>query len=70
MGALQNLMEKSVNSLTTSNENLTDAESRIRDTDMAAEMIEYQKNNIIQQASQSMLAQANQQPNGILSLLG
>ncbi len=70
MGALQNRMEKSVNSLTTSNENLTDAESRIRDTDMAAEMIEYQKNNIIQQASQSMLAQANQQPNGILSLLG
>ncbi len=70
MGALQNRMEKSVNSLNTANENLTDAESRIRDTDVASEMVEYQKNNILQQASQSMLAQANQQPNGILSLLG
>lgn len=70
MGALQNRMEHSVNSLNVANENLTDAESRIRDTDMAAEMMEYQKNNILQQASQSMLAQANQQTNGILSLLG
>ncbi len=70
MGALQNRMEKSVNSLNTANENLSDAESRIRDTDVASEMVEYQKNNILQQASQSMLAQANQQPNGILSLLG
>ena len=70
MGALQNRMEKSVNSLNTSNENLTSAESQIRDTDMAAEMVEYQKNNILQQASQSMLAQANQQTNGVLSLLG
>jgi len=70
MGALQNRMEKSVNSLNTANENLTDAESRIRDTDVASEMIEYQKNNILQQASQSMLAQANQQTNGVLSLLG
>ena len=70
MGVLQNRMEKSVNSLTTANTNLTDAESRIRDTDVAAEMVEYQKSNILQQASQSMLAQANQKPNGVLSLLG
>ncbi len=70
MGALQNRMEKTINSLNTANENLTSSESQIRDTDMAAEMVEYQKNNILQQASQSMLAQANQQTNGILSLLG
>ncbi|MCR4780671.1 MAG: hypothetical protein K5876_06205 [Ruminiclostridium sp.] len=70
MGALQNRMEKTINSLNTANENLTSSESRIRDTDMAAEMVEYQKNNILQQASQSMLAQANQQTSGILSLLG
>lgn len=70
LGAAQNRLEHSVNSLNTSGENLTDAESRIRDTDVASEMVEYQKNNILQQASQSMLAQANQQTNGVLSLLG
>ena len=70
MGAMQNRMEYSVNSLNTSNENLTASESQIRDTDVASEMVEYQKNNILQQASQAMLAQANQQTNGILSLLG
>ena len=70
MGALQNRMEKTINSLNTANENLTSSESQIRDTDMAAEMVEYQKNNILQHASQSMLAQANQQTNGIPSLLG
>ena len=70
MGALQNRMEHSVNSLNAANENLTASESHIRDTDIAAEMVEYQKDNILQQASQSMLAQANQQTNGVLSLLG
>ena len=69
MGALQNRMEHSVNSLNVSNENLTAAESQIRDTDMAAEMVKYTRNNILQQASQSMLAQANHQSDGILSML-
>ena len=69
MGALQNRMEHSVNSLNVANENLTAAESQIRDTDMAAEMVKYTRNNILQQASQSMLAQANHQSDGILSML-
>ena len=64
LGALQNRLEYTVNNLTTTNENLTAAESQIRDTDMATEMINYTKNNILQQASQAMLAQANQQPSG------
>ena len=53
----------------TTSENMTAAESRIRDTDMAKEMAGYTKNNILQQAAQSMLAQANQAPQGVLSLL-
>jgi len=70
LGAMQNRLEHTVNSLNTANENLSSAESSIRDTDMATEMTKYTKNNILQQASQSMLAQANQQPQGILQLLG
>lgn len=70
LGALQNRLEYTVNNLTTTNENLTDAESQIRDTDMATEMINYTKFNILQQASQAMLAQANQQPQAVLQLLG
>ena len=69
LGALQNRLEYTVNNLTTTNENLTAAESQIRDTDMATEMINYTKNNSLQQASQAMLAQANQQPQAILQLL-
>ena len=70
LGALQNRLEYTVNNLTTTEENLTNAESQIRDTDMASEMINYTKFNILQQASQSMLAQANQQPQAVLQLLG
>ena len=70
LGAVQNRLEHTVNSLSTAGENLTSAESQIRDTDMASEMIKYTKSNILQQASQSMLAQANQQPQGVLQLLG
>ncbi|MDE6724965.1 MAG: flagellar hook protein, partial [Ruminiclostridium sp.] len=70
LGALQNRLEYTVNNLTTTNENLTNAESQIRDTDMATEMINYTKFNILQQASQAMLAQANQQPQAVLQLLG
>ena len=70
LGAVQNRLEHTVNSLNTANENLTSSESQIRDTDMASEMIKYTKSNILQQASQSMLAQANQQPQGVLQLLG
>ena len=69
LGALQNRLEYTVNNLTTTNENLTAAESQIRDTDMATEMISYTKFNILQQASQAMLAQANQQPQAVLQLL-
>ena len=70
LGAVQNRLEHTVNSLSTAEENLQSAESQIRDTDMAAEMIKYTKSNILQQASQSMLAQANQQPQGVLQVLG
>ncbi|MCH5200394.1 MAG: flagellar hook protein [Oscillospiraceae bacterium] len=70
LGALQNRLEYTVNNLTTTEENLTNAESQIRDTDMATEMINYTKFNILQQASQAMLAQANQQPQAVLQLLG
>ncbi len=59
MGAVQNRLEHTINNLSTSAENLTAAESRIRDVDMAKEMMEMTKNNILQQAAQSMLAQAN-----------
>ena len=70
LGALQNRLEYTVNNLTTTEENLTSAESQIRDTDMATEMINYTKFNILQQASQAMLAQANQLPQAVLQLLG
>jgi flagellin len=69
MGAYQNRLEHTINNLGTSAENLTAAESRIRDVDMAKEMMEFTKNNILAQAAQAMLAQANQQPQGILQLL-
>lgn len=69
-GSIQNRMEHKIENLTTTNENLTEAESTIRDTDMASEMLSYTKYNILQQAAQSMLAQANQQPQSILQLLG
>ena len=69
-GSIQNRLEHKITNLTTTNENLTEAESSIRDTDMASEMMNYTKFNILQQAAQSMLAQANQQPQSILQLLG
>lgn len=69
LGAFQNRLEHTINNLGTSSENLTAAESRIRDVDMAKEMMNFQKNNILQQAAQAMLAQANQQPQGVLQLL-
>ncbi len=69
-GAIQNRLEHKITNLTTTSENLTEAESSIRDTDMASEMMNYTKFNILQQAAQSMLAQANQQPQSILQLLG
>lgn len=69
LGAYQNRLDHTVNNLTTSSENLTSAESRIRDVDMAKEMTTYQKNSILNQASQAMLAQANQLPQGVLQLL-
>ncbi|OCS86802.1 flagellin [Caryophanon latum] len=70
LGAVQNRLEHTINNLGASSENLTAAESRIRDTDMAKEMMNFTKNNILTQAAQSMLAQANQQPQGVLQLLG
>ena len=69
MGATQNRLEHTISNLDTSAENLQAAESRIRDVDMAEEMTVYSKNNILQQAAQSMLAQANQSTQGVLSLL-
>ncbi|TXK91726.1 flagellar protein [Parageobacillus sp. SY1] len=69
LGAVQNRLEHTINNLKTANENLTSAESRIRDTDMAMEMAEFTKNNILTQAAQAMLAQSNQLPQGILQLL-
>ncbi|MEN2768678.1 flagellin Hag [Ornithinibacillus xuwenensis] len=69
LGAVQNRLEHTINNLGASQENLTAAESRIRDVDMAKEMMEFTKNNILTQAAQSMLAQANQQPQGVLQLL-
>ncbi len=69
LGAKQNRLEYTSNNLGTTVENLTASESRIRDTDMASEMVKLTKNNILLQASQSMLAQANSQPQGVLSLL-
>jgi len=69
LGAIQNRLEHTINNLGASQENLTAAESRIRDTDMAKEMMEFTKNNILTQAAQAMLAQANQVPQGVLQLL-
>ncbi len=69
LGALQNRLEHTLNNLATTTENMTNAESRIRDTDMAQEMMAFTKNNVLVQAAQSMLAQANQQPQQVLQLL-
>ena len=69
LGAVQNRLEHTISNLDNASENLTAAESRIRDVDMAEEMSEYSKNNILQQAAQAMLAQANQQPQNVLQLL-
>ena len=69
LGAIQNRLEHTINNLSVTTENMTAAESRIRDTDMAKEMMSYTKNNILVQASQAMLAQANQIPQGVLQLL-
>ena len=69
LGALQNRLEHTINNLDATSENTQAAESRIRDVDMAEEMVEYSKNNILAQAGQSMLAQANQATQGVLSLL-
>ncbi|WP_313070460.1 flagellin N-terminal helical domain-containing protein [Lacrimispora sp.] len=69
LGATQNRLEHTINNLSVASENMTAAESRIRDVDMAKEMMSYTKNNILVQASQAMLAQANQVPQGVLQLL-
>ncbi|MBT2678862.1 flagellin Hag [Bacillus sp. ISL-35] len=69
LGANQNRLEHTINNLNTSSENLTAAESRVRDVDMAKEMMNQTKNSILSQAAQAMLAQANQQPQGVLQLL-
>ena len=70
LGAVQNRLEHTIKNLDNVVENTTAAESQIRDTDMASQMVEYSKNNILAQAGQSMLAQANQSNQGVLSLLG
>ena len=69
LGAVQNRLEHTINNLTATNENLSDANSRIRDVDMAAEMMTFTKSNILSQAATSMLAQANAMPNSVLNLL-
>ena len=69
LGAVQNRLEHTINNLSVNSENLSAAESCIRDVDMAKEMMNYTKNNILTQAAQSMLAQANQLPQGVLQLL-
>jgi flagellin len=66
---MQNRLEHTIKNLDTSSENLQASESRIRDVDMASEMMIFTKSNILQQAAQSMLAQANSQPQGILQLI-
>ncbi|MBQ7668890.1 MAG: flagellin [Clostridia bacterium] len=70
LGAVQNRMEYAIENISTTQENLTAAESRIRDVDMAAEMVNYTKNSILNQTAMAMLAQSNKQPEQILSLLG
>lgn len=69
LGAVQNRLEHTIKNLDVASENLSAAESRIRDTDMAKEMMEFTKSNILSQAGMSMLAQANQQPNNVLSIV-
>ena len=69
LGATQNRLDHTLNNLETTTTNLTESESRIRDTDMAEEMMAYTKNNILVQSAQAMLAQANQVPQGVLQLL-
>lgn len=69
LGAVQNRLEHTINNLTTTNENLSEANSRIRDVDMAEEMMTFTKSNILSQAATSMLAQANAMPNSVLNLL-
>ncbi|WP_309088955.1 flagellin Hag [Domibacillus sp.] len=69
LGATQNRLEHTINNLSTSSENLSAAESRVRDVDMAKEMMSQTKNSILSQAAQAMLAQANQQPQNVLQLL-
>ncbi|WP_326514723.1 flagellin [Clostridium intestinale] len=69
LGAVQNRLEHTVANLNNASENLQSAESRVRDVDMAKEMMSYSKNNILQQAAQAMIAQANQQPQNVLQLL-
>jgi flagellin len=69
LGAVQNRLEHTIKNLDTASENLQASESRIRDVDMAKEMMEFSKNNILNQAAQAMLAQANQAPQGVLQLL-
>ncbi|NDO48179.1 flagellar hook protein, partial [Lachnospiraceae bacterium MD335] len=70
LGAVQNRLEHTIKNLDNIVENTTSAESAIRDTDMANEMVKYSNNNILSQAGQSMLAQANQSNQGVLSILG
>ena len=70
LGAIQNRLEHTANNLSVMAENIQDAESTIRDTDIAEEMMAYTKNNILVQSAQAMLAQANQIPQGVLQLLG
>lgn len=70
LGAVQSRLDHTITNLTTTSENLSAAESRIRDVDMAKEMMNFTKNNILNQASTAMLAQANQMPQGVLQLLG
>ena len=70
LGAYQNRLEHTGNNLSVMAENIQDAESTIRDTDVAEEMMSYVKNNILVQSAQAMLAQANQVPQGVLQLLG
>ena len=70
LGAVQNRLEHTANNLSVMAENIQDAESTIRDTDVAEEMMAYTKNNILVQSAQAMLAQANQVPQGVLQLLG
>ncbi|MBK5247537.1 MAG: flagellin, partial [Peptostreptococcaceae bacterium] len=69
LGGMQNRLEHTINNLSVTSENLASSESRIRDVDMAKEMMEFTKNNILSQAATAMLAQANQQPQSVLQLL-